>query len=258
VAAELWHYLGYHGVMLAYAWPSTPRTLAYSGDLETAQYSSQNLRYLLQFLARETTAERIHIVAYSAGTRVAVDAVRDLGLIYSHESQEKIFEELKIEDLILLGSDMDRHIIRSYARDGMLDVARHLSIYASKKDGAMTMSKFVFGYYRIGDLRNNDQLTTETVEYMRRHPSAIIIDVTCAENAKKGSGHGYFLASPWVSSDIFITLLRGLPPQDRGLIQGKDDAIWSFPSDYEERLKALAREAKQKKDRDGTRAGLNK
>jgi esterase/lipase superfamily enzyme len=36
VAAELWHYLGYGGVFIAYSWPAMPRKLAYFADLESA------------------------------------------------------------------------------------------------------------------------------------------------------------------------------------------------------------------------------
>ncbi|MBW1865685.1 MAG: alpha/beta hydrolase [Deltaproteobacteria bacterium] len=32
VATELWHYLGYEGVFIAFAWPSTPKALAYVMD----------------------------------------------------------------------------------------------------------------------------------------------------------------------------------------------------------------------------------
>ena len=63
VAAELWHFLGYEGVFIAYSWPSTPKTLAYFSDLETTTLSATNLRLLLEYLARDTDAEKIHIIA---------------------------------------------------------------------------------------------------------------------------------------------------------------------------------------------------
>lgn len=40
VASELWHFLGYEGVFIAYAWPSTPKRLAYFKDAETARVVS--------------------------------------------------------------------------------------------------------------------------------------------------------------------------------------------------------------------------
>ena len=48
VATELWHFLGYDGVFIAYAWPSTPKTLAYVSDAETAAISSHFLQIFLE------------------------------------------------------------------------------------------------------------------------------------------------------------------------------------------------------------------
>ena len=81
VASELWHFLGYEGVFIAFAWPSTPSTLAYFSDLETAALSAGNLRLLIQYLAEETHARRIHIIGYSAGTRVVAQALDQLALM---------------------------------------------------------------------------------------------------------------------------------------------------------------------------------
>ncbi|NIT60672.1 MAG: alpha/beta hydrolase, partial [Aliifodinibius sp.] len=36
VATELWHFLGYDGVMVGYAWPSTPSRWAYLRDTDTS------------------------------------------------------------------------------------------------------------------------------------------------------------------------------------------------------------------------------
>lgn len=69
VAMELWHYLGYEGVFVAYAWPSTPSRWAYFADAETAMTTAYGLRIFLEYLAEETNAERIHIIGYSQGTR---------------------------------------------------------------------------------------------------------------------------------------------------------------------------------------------
>jgi esterase/lipase superfamily enzyme len=247
IAAELWHYLGYRGVMLAYAWPSTPRTLAYSGDVETAQYSAQNLRYLLEFLAKHTDTERIHIIAYSAGTRLGAAAVRDLALVYSRDDPEALHRELKIENLILIGSDLDRGILRSYARDRMTEVPRYFTVYSSRKDEAMMMSKFIYGHDRVGDFNRLGNVSDDAVEYLKENPNLAFIDVTGAANTKADHGHGYFRQSPWVSSDIFIALLSGRRPEERGLIHGERGGAWKFPEDYLERIQALAEEAKKNK-----------
>jgi hypothetical protein len=107
VATELWHFLGYDGVMIAFSWPSTPSTLAYFADLETAALSALNLRLLLEFLASETPAHRIHIIGYSAGTRLVLDALAQLAFIHTNEDPAHIRRQCRIGKVILVGSDID-------------------------------------------------------------------------------------------------------------------------------------------------------
>ena len=65
-----------------------------------------------------------------------------------------------------------------------------------------------------------------------------LIDVTDAESAGTCSGHSYFRDSPWVSSDILVTLKYGLTPAERGLIHEDPNVpIWSYPPDFVDRLR---------------------
>lgn len=68
----------------------------------------------------------------------------------------------------------------------------------------------------------------------------ILIDVTEAEEVTTGNGHAYFRQSPWVSSDILMTLMyNSLSPEERGLIQDSELPIWVYPDDYITRLRAM-------------------
>lgn len=62
------------------------------------------------------------------------------------------------------------------------------------------------------------------------------VSVNEAEGSTKGKGHGYFRSSPWVSSDVLITLYYDLTPKQRGLVMRDDMPIYAFPPDYIERL----------------------
>lgn len=106
VATELWHFLGYDGVMIAFSWPSTPGTLAYMADLETAALSAFNLRLLLEVLASETPAHRIHIIGYSAGTRLVLDALAQMAFIHTNEDPARIRRQCRMGKVILMGSDI--------------------------------------------------------------------------------------------------------------------------------------------------------
>ena len=86
VSTELWHYLNYEGAFIAFSWPATPRRTAYFGDLETAEMAAVVLRRFLTYLSNETRARRIHLVGYSAGTRVITAALTGLALSQRAES----------------------------------------------------------------------------------------------------------------------------------------------------------------------------
>jgi esterase/lipase superfamily enzyme len=239
VTTELWHFLGYEGVAIAFAWPSTPSRWAYISDLETAALSAHNLRVLVRFLAENTRAERIHIIGYSAGTRVVIDALDQLSLMNAEVDSEALRRELPIGRVILIGSDYDRHLFAAALMNGMLRIPRSLTIYLSETDQALGMSRWLFGRNRLGQMWKERPLAPHVEAYLEKNPSLALIDVTRAEAASAGNGHAYFRGSPWVSSDILVSLLYDVPPERRGLVRMPDAPIWAFPGDYVQRLQGL-------------------
>jgi len=237
VASELWHFLGYEGAFIAFAWPSTPSTLAYFSDLETAALSAGNLRLLIQHLADKTDARRIHIIGYSAGTRVVAQALNQLALIYSDPDGKVSAKKLRIGHVILTGSDLDRHLFGSYLVDGMLDVVGDLTVYASAKDKALGMSKWVFGRQRLGQTVGVN-LSAAAENYLVQNSKLVIVNSTDAPGADTGNGHAYFRQSPFTSSDILATLMFDLKPAERGLQQTDGRHIWTFSPDYIDKLRA--------------------
>ena len=241
VASELWHFLGYEGVFIAFAWPSTPSTLAYFSDLETAALSAGSLRLLIEFLSEETDARRIHIIGYSAGTRVVAQALAQLALMNTNPECRGPAEKLRIGQVVLTGSDIDRHLFGSYLVDGLLDVVENLTIYTSAKDKALGMSKWVFGRGRLGQTVD-ETLSEAATDYLKNTPKLVIVNATDSPGADTGNGHAYFRQSPYTSSDILATLMFDIAPADRGLEQREAGAIWTFPADYIDRLRlALVR-----------------
>ena len=239
VAAEFWHYLGYDGAFIAYAWPATPAFTAYFSDLETATHSSRDLRILLAYLARETDAERIHVIGYSAGTRLVLGALHQLALLHAGESKEQIAKRYRIGQVILVGSDMDRAVFGNLVADGICDVPARLTVYLSQLDNTLGMSRFVFRRKRLGQLVEDDQLTPGVAAFLREEEDLIMIDVSRAENVAANSGHAYFRKSPWVSSDLLLALRSGRAPGDRGLVPLDGTPLWEFPDDYLEQLRTL-------------------
>ena len=246
VATELWHFLGYEGVFIAFAWPSTPSATAYFSDLETAALSAGNLRLLIHFLAEETNARRIHIVGYSAGTRVVAQALNQISLMYAQPGCKNSAENLRIGHVILTGSDLDLDHFGSYLMDGMLDVVDNLTIYASAKDQALGMSQWVFGRQRLGQIVSV-QLDEDATEYLEKNNRLVIVNATDTKGADTGNGHAYFRKSPETSSDILATLMFDLTPEQRGLVRADDQPFWTFPEDYIDRLRSALVMAQSKK-----------
>jgi len=239
VSTELWHFLGYDGVFIAYAWPSTPSKYAYIKDSDTSGGYARNLRLLIEAIAKNTDVEQIHIIGYSNGTRLVTRAMEQFALARQHRTAEENYEELRIRNVILIGSDLDRGVFGSYVADGMLDVAKHMTIYMSEHDKALGFSQFLTRRQRLGQLWGSgvNEISPQARHALTKYRDRIsYINVSPAEGADSGNGHQYFRSSPWVSSDVLMTLYRGLAPQQRGLAQQEDLPVYTFPADYISRL----------------------
>ncbi len=239
VSAELWHFLGYDGAFIAYAWPSTPSKFAYIKDSDTAAGYARNFRLLLEFVAENTDADEIHVIGYSNGTRLVLRAIEQLALIHKGESADEIWEQLRLRNVILVGSDLDRGVFGSYMADEILNVSKHLSIYMSRHDKALGVSQFLTRRERLGQLWGGKggelgPLARQALIDYRDQIS--FINVSDAEGSDTGNGHGYFRSSPWASSDVLMTMYYGLTPEQRGLVEQQDLPIFTFPPDYISRL----------------------
>ena len=241
VASELWHFLGYQGAFIAYSWPTTAKKLAYLSDIENALASARALRQLVVYISEESQAERIHIIGYSAGTRLVSRVLADIGMLAYGLDEHEVHRRARLGHVILTGSDVDRAIIGGYILDGALKVPASVTIYVSDADKALGVSKFVFTRQRSGQLAEPDEVGPRARKFFEDEQKLRIIDVSNAEGSKTGNGHAYFRSSPWVSSDILMTLLYDLEPADRGLVWSDSLPLWTFPNDYTKRmLEALA------------------
>ena len=242
VSSELWHFLGYEGVFIAYAWPSTPSVWAYASDAETAAVSSRNLRLFVQYLAEKTTALNIHIIGYSMGTRLVADALNELALINSGKELKNVREQLRMGHVVLVGSDIDEGIFANMFLNGILNIVGGISVYVSAGDKALGLSEWLFDRERLGQFARDREIEENTANLLLRYPNLNFIDVTEAEGAMTGNGHAYFRKSPWASSDILVTLMYDLPPGERGLVRSNGNPIWTFPSDYVQKLRSIIAE----------------
>ena len=194
---------------------------------------------MLEFVAQNTDVEEIYIIGYSNGTRLVTRAMEQLALKYHGMTADEIWKKLRLSNVILVGSDLDRAVFGSYMADGLLNVARHTSVYMSRYDKALGVSQFLTRRQRLGQLWGGTggeihPLARKALIDYRDQIS--FINVSEAEASDQGNGHGYFRSSPWASSDVLMTMYYGLKPEERGLEEQDDLPIFTFPPDYIDRL----------------------
>ncbi|WP_018968603.1 alpha/beta hydrolase [Rubritalea marina] len=243
--AEMWHFLAYEGVFIAYSWPSTPKALAYVSDTETALVSSRNLRDLIRFLASSTNTKRINIIGYSAGSRLVSRTLGDLAIQEHGKTREEIQQKLKLGTVAIIAGDVDRRLMGGYLLDGADRLMKQLVIYQSDSDKALSLSNWLTSRNRLGQAFDLNDLNKVGVQYLLDNPQIVIVDVSNAEAARAGNGHGYLRKSPWVTSDLLIALMENAAPQKRGLVRKQAGVpLWTFPSDYTQRLKSFLKETR--------------
>ena len=236
VAAELWHYLGYAGTFIAYSWPSRQRLRDYFSDVETAAFTAQHFRMLLLYLAQIPEVEHINILCYSAGARIVSQAIHEIRLMAHSLAVADARAALKISQVIFTAPDIDLMLFASRYRDGFEDIVDSITIYTNANDTALNWALRFFGWPRLG-APGDMGLTPDELKYLEMPLKTESIDVAEAEEAASGNGHGYFIKSPWVSTDILLTLKFGSPPLQRGLSMTADGLAWEFPTNYPEQVK---------------------
>ncbi|RLT95977.1 alpha/beta hydrolase [Ketobacter sp.] len=237
VAGELWHFMGTQGAFIAYSWPSSFKVTDYFSDIEDAEQSARYLRSLILHISQTTDAEKIHLLGYSMGTRLVARTVADLSLLAYGLDAGAVADQVKLGNVILVGSDLDRSILAGYLLDGMLRVCDSFSLYQSAQDKTLHLSEFLYGKARAGKAMDAAARGDKIRQYLLDNPQIRIIDISQAAEIERNNGHSYFRSSPWVSSDILATLRFNLSPEQRGLERGEDGVTWQFPEDYLSRLR---------------------
>jgi esterase/lipase superfamily enzyme len=241
VASELWHFLGYRGAFIAYTWPSTANVFAYLSDLEAAVIMARKLRLFLTYLAEETQVEKIHIVGFSAGSRLVVRALGQLALLKADATDEQIREDVRIGNVIIVGGDISHEEFGATLADGLLKIPKRTTIYVSSADRALVWARRLFRRERLGQMWTED-LPQRSADFLLANPSLQFVDVSEAAGSTTGNGHAYFRKSPWVSSDLLTLLAYDIGAAERGLEKEANLLVWTFPPDFIERLREVLTE----------------
>lgn len=242
VSASMFHYLGRAGAFIQFEWPSRNSIWSYQADKASATASIRAFRHFLQFLGARSGADRVHVLAHSAGAPIVVEALHELRLMQAMAPASKVRESLRLGRLVLVAPDMDLDEFRDCVADGTTQVPERTTIYVSSRDKALDFASWMSGFARLG--QPMQELTPKRVEFLEDDANVDIVDVVAAED-RVGSwlGHSYFHEDPWVSTDVLLTLATGAHPLDRGLQRDGERKVYAFGKKYPERARAAALKA---------------
>ena len=231
--AQLWHFMGRDGVPIMYTWPAGHGGLrGYNYDRESSEFTIFHLKQFLKGIASAPGLEKIHIIAHSRGTDVAITTLRELNLEFRGTGID-IRDRLKIGSLVLAAPDLDWEVAqqRMTAEHLIIDVPDHATFYLSGEDKAIGIAGWLFGsVQRIGRLGKED-LTEEQVVAMNEWKSGEAIDVRLDTGF---IGHGYFIDNPAVLSDLILLLRDGRKAgEEHGRpLHREQSGFWQLLSGY--------------------------
>jgi esterase/lipase superfamily enzyme len=233
--AQIWHFTGRVGVPVAYTWPAGhPGVISgYAYDRESSEFTVYHLREVLRTLGATEDVERVHIIAHSRGTDVAVSAIREVLLLHGGDA-DAARAAMKLGVLVLAAPDLDMEVVQqTVIADYLFEVPERLVTYVSRRDEAIGVASRLFrSKSRIGQMRPAD-LTPEALGRMEannRQSQVIDADVT----GHTSFGHDYYYRHPAVSSDLVLLLTGHLDP---GAEYGRplaplEGGFWQIDNDY--------------------------
>ena len=132
--------LKHAGVTAFFSWASKGKALAYLSDEATVQYSEKYLTEFLTDFAQKSNAKRIHIIAHSMGNRALLEAVNRI----NRENPE-----IEFGQIILAAPDVDVDVFEELSL-AYTELSEQTTLYISKKDKAVGMSKWLHSHSRAG------------------------------------------------------------------------------------------------------------
>jgi esterase/lipase superfamily enzyme len=191
--AQLSYDLGFKGAPVLYSWPSAGRPTGYLTDEATIEWTKPHLLNFLRQLASLSGASRIHIIAHSMGNRALVKIL---------DSTSSAIGQPLFNQIVLTAPDIDSGEFLQLA-SRIRPTAERITLYASSKDKAISLSKKMHTYPRAGESGDNILVVTglDTVD-------ASSVDTSL-------TGHFYYAEERTVLSDLYYLLKDGAPPSNR-------------------------------------------
>jgi esterase/lipase superfamily enzyme len=234
------HYLGRSSAVVAFSWPTGTNAWDYMRDCSRAQAFVPDIANLVELVATRTRARRVNLIGFSCGGPLLADALALLRARYPAEDHEALQRRYRIANAIFVAADVDLQTFTRSHLPALRDVSRRTEVYVSENDGALWFAALLSRASRIGRPRF-DELTIEELETLASDERLVGIDVTSVPGPHELGGmrgHGYWVANPWISTDVLLSMIYPFDPRWRGLEHGPGRGLWTFPGDYPGRVGA--------------------
>lgn len=193
------------GVPVAFTWPSRRGLFSYGGDREIATASRDSLEQVIRGLAQTPNVGRVHVLAHSMGTWLAMESLRQIAIAGDPTLGGRLGE------VMLAAPDLDLGVFQQ-------QVARmpgvHVSVFSTTNDRALELSSTISGRTRLGSV----DLKNPTVRATLEGAGVKVYDIT--DEASGLIRHGAFADAPQVVRSIGARLAA-----EPRVEQGKAQAV---------------------------------
>jgi esterase/lipase superfamily enzyme len=143
-AAQLSDAIKFRGRTMVFSWPSKAGLFDYAYDRDSAMFSRDDFEHVLSSIVSAPSASRVHIVAHSMGTMLALESLRQLYARYGDTVNGRIGA------VVFAAPDIDMDVFSSaITRIGPL--AGKITVIASTNDRALALSgRLAGGMTRVG------------------------------------------------------------------------------------------------------------
>ena len=236
-AAQYRHFTGRNSVVLSYIWPSAESFLRFSRDVANTARTAPTFAHLVRMLSLHTQARQINVIAYSSGAMVASGGLARL------DTPDPRFplDSLRLGEVYYAAPDADFRTFVGYLQR-QKGIGKRATVAINMNDSVLRWSSLHQRASRAGrpDLT---ELSGEDTRWLLEAAADDAIDVLWVKPeglpGLDQRSHTFWYDHPWVSSDLLLKMLFGLPPAERGLEPGKSAQgveYWEFSPDYGQRL----------------------
>jgi esterase/lipase superfamily enzyme len=200
-AAQITWDLQFKGATVLFSWPSRGDVADYFYDKDSALGPRLALLHVIDNL-HKAGYDDIDVIAHSMGNLIAVDALANSAATQS---------PTRIAQLIMAAPDVDRDMFIQ-GIPAVAKVTKGLTLYASKNDKALQLSKRIAGNIpRAGDVPDSGPVVL---------PGLWTIDMSLIGDELFGLNHSTFATTRNVLNDLAILIERGIPPPRLTEIRG--------------------------------------